>query len=63
MEVLRSTVDPVSDKFKYNEAAMRALVEDLAHRHARVLEGGSAQCTRATPGSAARCCRASGWRR
>ena len=43
MEVLRSTVDPASDKFKNNEAAMRALVEDLAHRHARVLEGGSAQ--------------------
>ena len=42
MEVLRSTVDPASDKFKNNEAAMRALVEDLAHRHARVLEGGSA---------------------
>ena len=43
MEVLRSTVDPASDKFKNNEAAMRALVDDLAHRHARVLEGGSAQ--------------------
>ena len=43
MEVLRSTVDPASDKFKSNEAAMRALVDDLAHRHARVLEGGSAQ--------------------
>ena len=43
MEVLRSTVDPASDKFKNNEAAMRALVEDLAHRHARVLEGGPSQ--------------------
>ncbi len=43
MEVLRSTVDPASDKFKGNEAALRALVEDLASRHARVLEGGPAQ--------------------
>ena len=42
MEVLRSTVDPASDKFKGNEVAMRALVEDLASRHARVLEGGPA---------------------
>ena len=42
MEVLRSTVDPASDKFKGNEAAMRALVDDLATRHARVLEGGPA---------------------
>ena len=42
MEVLRSTVDPASNKFKDNEAAMRALVEDLANRHARVLEGGPA---------------------
>ena len=40
MEVLRSTVDPASDKFKGNEAAMRALVEDLASRHAHVREGG-----------------------
>ena len=40
MEVLRSTVDPASDKFKGNEAAMRALVDDLARRHAAVLEGG-----------------------
>ena len=43
MEVLRSTVDPASDKFKNNEAAMRALVDDLARRHARVLEGGPSQ--------------------
>ena len=42
MEVLRSTVNPTSDKFKDNEAAMRALVDDLAERHARVLEGGPA---------------------
>ena len=42
MEVLRSTVDPASDKFKGNEAAMRALVEDLAKRHARVRAGGPA---------------------
>ena len=42
MEVLRSTVDPASNKFKDNEAAMRALVKDLANRHARVLEGGPA---------------------
>ena len=40
MAVLRSTVDPASDKFKGNEAAMRALVDDLALRHAAVLEGG-----------------------
>ena len=40
MEVLRSTVDPASDKFKGNEAAMRALVDDLARRQAAVLEGG-----------------------
>ena len=43
MEVLRSTVDPASDKFKGNEAAMRALVDDLARRHALVREGGSAE--------------------
>ncbi len=43
MEVLRSTVDPASDKFRSNEAAMRALVDDLASRHARVLEGGPPQ--------------------
>ncbi|MCY4408352.1 MAG: methylcrotonoyl-CoA carboxylase, partial [Rhodospirillaceae bacterium] len=43
MDVLRSTVDPASDKFKGNEAAMRALVDDLATRHARVLEGGPAR--------------------
>ena len=42
MEVLRSTVDPASDKFKSNEAAMRALVDDLVRRHAQVLEGGPA---------------------
>ena len=42
MEVLRSTVDPASDKFRNNEAAMRALVDDLARRHAAVLAGGPA---------------------
>ena len=39
MEVLRSTVDPASDRFKSNEAAMRALVEDLARRHASRARG------------------------
>ena len=43
MEVLRSTVDPASDKFKSNEAAMRALAVDLAKRYAKVLEGGPEQ--------------------
>ena len=62
MEVLRSTVDPASDKFKNNEAAMRALVDDLADRHARVLEGGPPRRASGT-GNGARCCRASGWRR
>ena len=42
MEVLRSTVDPASDKFRGNEAAMRALVDDLARRHAHVRAGGPA---------------------
>ena len=42
MEVLRSTVDPASDKFRSNEAVMRALVDDLARRHASVQEGGPA---------------------
>ncbi len=43
MEVLRSTVDPASDEFKNNEAAMRAQVEELAAHHARVREGGPAR--------------------
>ena len=43
MEALRSTVDPASDEFRNNETAMRALVEDLAARHARVREGGPAR--------------------
>lgn len=42
MEVLRSRVDPASDEFKDNEAAMRALVADLDGRHARAREGGPA---------------------
>ena len=43
MEVLRSQADPASDEFKDNEAAMRALVADLAERHARAREGGPAE--------------------
>jgi 3-methylcrotonyl-CoA carboxylase beta subunit len=40
MEVLRSKVDPESDDYKSNAAAMRAQVEDLAAQHARVRDGG-----------------------
>ena len=43
MEVLRSKADPASDEFKDNEAAMRALVADLAERHAQAREGGPAE--------------------
>ncbi len=43
MEVLRSKADPASDEFKDNEAAMRALVADLAERHARARAGGPAE--------------------
>ena len=42
MDVLRSTVNPASDTFKSNEAAMRALVDDLAERRAHARGGGPA---------------------
>ncbi len=40
MDTLRSAVDPASEDFKTNDAAMRALVDDLHARRARMREGG-----------------------
>ena len=60
MEVLRSTVDPASDKFKGNEAAMRALVDDLAARHAPRGAQAAPRVRRSGTSSGARCCRANG---
>ena len=42
MPALETTLDPRSDAFRANEAAMRALVEDLRQRTGTIREGGPA---------------------
>ncbi|HEU5325958.1 MAG TPA: carboxyl transferase domain-containing protein, partial [Candidatus Limnocylindria bacterium] len=42
MAVLRSTIDPDSDAFAANAAAMRSLVDDLRSRHRALAERGAA---------------------
>jgi len=43
MTVIRSAVDPRSDEFRANAAAMRALVDELEATVARIREGGGAK--------------------
>src|SRR5258708_26250995 len=43
MAILKSTVNPRSEEFKRNAAAMRQLVDDLKRQVQRIKEGGGAQ--------------------
>ncbi len=43
MTVIRSSIDPRSDEFRANAAAMRSLVESLRETVARIREGGGAK--------------------
>ena len=53
MAVLQSKLNPRSEEFKSNAAAMRALVDDLNARLARIVEGGGAEARAAEVAMAA----------
>ncbi|MEZ4575220.1 MAG: hypothetical protein R2857_09955 [Vampirovibrionales bacterium] len=52
MDVLSSTIDPTSQAFKDNAAAMTALVDVLKDRHALVRQGVVKSTSRNTPSAA-----------
>ena len=58
MPQLASQLNPRSEEFKANAAAMRALVDDLHAQLERIAQGGGRRARQA-PWRAASCCRAS----